>query len=135
MPRPRKRPFTLIDEQFVPGTQLLGWNRVCYMNPCPCIWIFTGPAADQTGVIGKPAAFRGTLPKLSLNLWPTPGVSSHMRIGFIALLLGLLGGSLGGQTPEVWQGSFETKGLWGAMEIEMTSGSEIEEYPADRVHA
>jgi predicted dienelactone hydrolase len=44
-----------------------------------------------------------------------------MRIGFIALL-GLLGGSLGGQTPEIWQGSFETKGVWGAMEIEMTPG-------------
>jgi predicted dienelactone hydrolase len=40
----------------------------------------------------------------------------------MVLLLGLFAGSLGGQTSEVWQGSFEANGLWGAMEIEMTSG-------------
>src|SRR5260370_5634797 len=72
---------------------------------------------DVSRVVGL--RFAGRKPKLSWNSWSTARVFSDMRAGLIVLIL--LGGSLGSQTPEVWQGSFETKGLWGAMEIEMTS--------------
>src|SRR5262245_60338472 len=45
--------YIAVDSAIQPGTQLWGWNRVCYMNPCPCICQFTPAQRLSAGQQGQ----------------------------------------------------------------------------------